>query len=109
MQPISERIAVRLLERQISRIQKKIEKVKKDLIDSGFAEGDPMGKELLLLMKREFMKDLLPLAVARHRLQPYSDAEKQEYERWMSILYGASLEKPPQDLFEGPAMHPREN
>jgi len=91
------------LNNKITSIRKKIEKEKRNLTDSGFTEGDPMFDELFFEIHTEYMKDLLPFVLRRHKLLPYSREEAKEYAFWMDFLHDATLDKPPEEMLHPPA------
>ena len=90
------------LNNKITSIHKKIEKEKKNFIDSGFIDGDPLFDELFFEIQTEYMKDLLPFVVRRHKLLPYSGEELKEYETWMYIVYSVDLDNPPEEMLHPP-------
>ena len=96
-------ITINWINVNVESIKKKINREKKNLIDSGFTEDHPMFEELFWLIQKEYMKDLLPFAAIRHRLEPYGDEERKEYDMWMFILYDATLDKPPEELLRVPS------
>ena len=102
MDPISRKILLKFFTKRISRIQENIEKERKSLIESGFAEDHPMFDEKFFLIQEAYMKDLLPLIVQRHKLLPYSEEEAKEYAFWMDFLHDATLDKPPEEMLHPP-------
>jgi hypothetical protein len=88
------------LNKRIAAIHKKIEKEKKNVIDSGFDEDSEMFFDIFYGgIVKEYMRDMLPFVVMRHRLEPYTGKEKEKYEQWMYMIFDVYLDDPPPEWF----------
>jgi hypothetical protein len=83
---------------QIALIRQKIDKERKNLLDSGFLEGSDEFETLMLEIESAYRKDILRLAVLRHASRPFEADELAEHNWWLEYLFDASVENPPSEF-----------
>lgn len=86
------------IERRIERIKRKIKKERENLVVSGWDEESWEFLRLFHEIQIGHMRDLLPLAVIRHRIFPYVGEEKKGLDNWIFRVFdGGTLDDPPRE------------
>lgn len=86
-------LSLEQLDRRIARIHKKIEKERKNILDSGFVPNTDEFNDLFWEIKLEYVKDLAPILHQRDDLQPFDEKQREEYNILLSIIDYEELKK----------------
>ena len=81
------------LDKIIALIEKKIKKERKNVIDSGFMEYSEEFWDIFGNIKTEYIKVLALFLYQRHKLLPFDEETREEYNIWLALADLEELKK----------------
>lgn len=73
------------IEKRIANIQKKMDRERKNLVDSGYIDDSDGFWEVFYTIYKKYRFDMFPWVIKRHKLKPYVGEEKTDIENTYDV------------------------